>query len=121
MAQDTITTENTAGTSEIATIRTILVGPQLAEIEQHLSNLGDDQEQDRKHFQEQIKALEEKFDHRIQQMQEQTNDRFEQLEARLDSTIEEFNSKLEAVRQTDKQDLGQMLGEIAKRLNGTSD
>jgi len=120
MAQDN-NEQVTTASSEISTIRDILVGPQLAEIEQNLSNLGEDQEQDRKHFQEQIKALEEKVDGRLQDMQRQFSERLDQLEAELNKTVEEFNSKLETVRQTDKADLGQMLGEIANRLNSARD
>lgn len=117
MTQDN-TLENNGGMSfgEIATIRNILVGPQIAELEQNLAHLGDDLSQTRQHFQEQIKALEDKVDNRLNLLEQNIQERFDHLEKLLQSKVEELHNRVATTSRSDKEKIGKMLAELGNQL-----
>ena len=101
---------------EIGTIRNILMGQQMSEYAQRF--------QTQEH---RIAELEQAINNRIDELAKQTDDRFDRLEKEVANRFDKIerllsdqnaslNNKIEQTSSHDKVALGQLLGEMSKKL-----
>lgn len=104
---------------EIGTIRNILMGQQMAEYATSFKALHEELATTRSELQENTKTLATSTDERFAKLEKQLDERLNKLEAMLMEHVNRLDQKLIELSKHDKQDLGQMLAEISKRLMTT--
>lgn len=102
--------------NDIAIIRNILMGQQMAEYEQHFAQVEAVIEANKADIDQRLAAFGQQTDERFLQLEREINERFERLEKSLNENIRRLDAKLFEVTKTDKQNLGQMLADLSKKL-----
>ena len=109
----------TAHLGEISTIRNILMGQQMAEYATSFQALHEELGNTRNELQTNLNVLGNSTDQRFASLEKLMEERLDKLEQMLMVHVNRLDQKLIELSKHDKQDLGQMLAEISKRLMTT--
>ena len=102
--------------SDIGTIRNILMGAQMAEYQAEFAGIRQKMTEDQAQLNEKLDDLSKASNERFEKLEKEMSDRFERLERMLSDHVARLDQKLLEISKADKQDLGQMLAEISKKL-----
>ena len=108
--------QSSAPHNEISTIRSILMGEQMAGYAEHFAKLEKEITANKDYFSNELSSLGHQTDARIQRLEKDMNERFDRLEQLLKDHVARLDQKLLEVTTTDKQNLGQMLAELSSKL-----
>ena len=106
----------TEPSSDIATIRNILMGQHIADYERQFVQVGEEIDANKQHFIQELAHFSQETDERFARLEKEMNERFERLEKILNDHVRRLDARLLEVTKTDKQNLGQMLADISKKL-----
>jgi len=102
--------------SDIGTIRNILMGQQMSEYKAEFEDIRKKMADDHADLTSKLQAQGKDADERFAKLEKDMSDRFDRLEKLLTDHVARLDAKLVDVSKSDKQDLGQMLAEISKKL-----
>lgn len=105
-----------SGTSDIGTIRDILMGQHIAEYKAEFESIRQKMADDHAELTSNLQSHGNDADSRFAKLEKDMSDRFDRLEKLVSENIARLDEKLLEVSKSDKQDLGQMLAEISKKL-----
>jgi hypothetical protein len=101
---------------ELATIRDILMGPEMQEYAERFDSIDEHFSRNETETMNRFHALEQHVNERFQSLEQMMNDRFSRLEQLLAQTTDMFHQKIANKSTSDKADLGKMLAQIAEKL-----
>jgi DNA anti-recombination protein RmuC len=106
----------TEKSGDIGTIRNILMGQQMAEYQSEFAGIRQKMTDDHADLTGKLKAFGEETDERFAKLEKEIAERFDRLEKLVKENVERLDQKFHEMSKADKQDLGQMLAEISKKL-----
>ena len=101
---------------DIGTIRDILMGQQMANYESEFASIRKKMSDDHADLTDKLKTFGKETDERFAKLEKEISDRFDRLEKLVKENVDRLDAKLLDMSKADKQDLGQMLAEISKKL-----
>lgn len=105
-----------ANTSDIGTIRDILMGQQMAEYSSEFAEIRQKMADDHADLTARLQAHAKDSDERFAKLEKEISERFDKLEKLVTDNVARLDQKFHDMSKADKQDLGQMLAEISKKL-----
>lgn len=102
--------------SDIGTIRDILMGGHIAEYKAEFAAIRQKMADDRADLSAKLKASDKDTDARFAKLEKEMDKRFDRLEKIVTDNVARLDEKLLEISKADKQNLGQMLAEMSKKL-----
>ena len=103
-------------TSDIGVIRNILMGQQMADYQNEFAGIHQKIADGHADLRAKLQSFAQDSDERFAKLEKEISERFAHLEKLVADHVARLDQKLLEMSKADKQDLGQMLAEISKKL-----
>ncbi len=116
MENNKIKNSTPSSLGEISMIRDILMGEHIHQFDQQFEKQEIELKRVEKDFSDRLQQLKSQMEQRMDAMERAYNERFDRLEKLLDNRTNELKELIHATSDTDRKNIGNLLGEISQKL-----